>query len=145
MVSPNLLPEFRLTMVTTSPFEPRRRSRAFEEDDALRRVREHLEANLDRRVLLSEAAAVAGFERTYFSAYFREKVGITFVRWMNAVRVTKAIEILRTEPRSTISDVAARVGYTDLRTFERNFVKLTGQNPSSWRVRLAPEEPTTGS
>ena len=142
-MTPNLLPEFKLTVVTTSPFEPSRRSRAIEEDEALLRVREHLEANLDRRVLLSEAAEVAGFERTYFSAYFRDKVGITFVRWMNAVRITKAIEILRSEPRITISKVAARVGYTDIRTFERNFVKLTGENPSRWRVKLAPSKPST--
>ena len=130
--SPLPLPEFRLTTVTTSPFEPRRRSRTFEENDRLRRVREHLEDNISRRLPLAEAARIAGFESTYFSSYFRKKVGITYVRWMNALRIAHSIEILRTS-MAEIGAISKTVGYSDLRTFERNFSRLTGQTPSAFR------------
>lgn len=126
------LPEFRLTSVTTSPFEPRRRTRIIEEDSALYAVRLHLARNAHRRVPLAEAAEVAGFERTYFSHYFRKKVGITYVRWMNAIRIARAIEILRASDER-IADVSKMAGYSDLRTFERNFKRLTGQSPSNFR------------
>lgn len=130
--SPLPLPEFRLTTVTTSPFEPRRRSRTFEENERLRRVREHLEDNISQRLPLAEAARIAGFESTYFSSYFRKKVGITYVRWMNALRIAHAIELLRIS-KAEIGAISKTVGYSDLRTFERNFSRLTGQTPSAFR------------
>ncbi len=107
---------------------------AFERDTSLRLVREHIERNFTRRISLSEAADVAGFERTYFSAYFHKKVGITYTRWLNALRVSRSLDLLRSTIMP-ISNIARQVGYRDLRTYERNFKRLVGLTPSEFRAR----------
>ncbi|REJ83380.1 MAG: AraC family transcriptional regulator [Acidobacteria bacterium] len=113
----------------------KRSSPALDADEALRSVREHVEDNFERQVPLAEAADVAGFERTYFSHYFHKKTGVTYVRWLNALRISRSISFLRNREMS-ISEVAEQVGYRDLRTFERNFKRFLGCTPSSFRRGL---------
>lgn len=100
----------------------------------LARLRRHVEDNIHRRVALSEAAQIAGFERTYFSQYFHERVGVTYSRWINAMRVSRAIELL-VHTHLTCSEICAAIGYRDVRTFQRNFKRLTSHTPSSFRHR----------
>jgi transcriptional regulator GlxA family with amidase domain len=107
-------------------------ARAFWNDTGLKRVQEHLRQHLDRPLPLARAAEIAGFEYTYFSEYFHRRVGITFVRWVNALRVSRALELL-IDTELPISEIAARSGYRDARTLQRNFKQLTGQQPKSLR------------
>lgn len=113
----------------------RRSSPALDADEALRSVKAHIEDNFERKVPLGEAADVAGFERTYFSHYFHKKTGVTYVKWLNALRVSRAINHLRDRSLS-ISEVAEKVGYRDLRTFERNFKRFVGTTPTAFRRDL---------
>ncbi|HUP23200.1 MAG TPA: AraC family transcriptional regulator [Thermoanaerobaculia bacterium] len=99
---------------------------AFWGDPALRRVQEFLRQHPDQPFPLGLAAEIAGLEYTYFSQYFHRRVGITFVRWVNALRVSKALELL-IDTDLPIAEIAVRTGYRDARTLQRNFKQLTGQ------------------
>ncbi|HVS15765.1 MAG TPA: AraC family transcriptional regulator [Thermoanaerobaculia bacterium] len=99
----------------------------------LTRLQRHVASNIHRRVPLAEAARVAGFERTYFSQYFHDKVGVTFSRWVNAMRVSRAIELLL-HTQLSCAEVCAAVGYRDIRTFQRNFKRLAGTSPTAFRA-----------
>lgn len=102
------------------------------DDEPLARVREHVLENLERQCPLSDAASIAGLERTYFSSYFHSKVGIPYKRWINAVRVSRSLRLL-TETELRVDEVAERIGFNDVRTFQRNFNRLTGMTPSGFR------------
>jgi transcriptional regulator GlxA family with amidase domain len=101
----------------------------------LTRLQRHVATNIHRRVPLAEAARVAGFERTYFSQYFHDKVGVTFSRWINAMRVSRAIELLL-HTHLSCAEVCAAVGYRDVRTFQRNFKRMTDATPATFRARF---------
>jgi transcriptional regulator GlxA family with amidase domain len=105
---------------------------AFWGDPGLRRVQEHLRQHIDQPFPLGRAAEIAGLEYTYFSEFFHRRVGITFVRWVNALRVSRALELL-IDTELPIAEIALRTGYRDVRTMQRNFKQLTGQQPNALR------------
>jgi AraC-like DNA-binding protein len=105
---------------------------AFWNEPGLKRVQEYLRQHLELPFPLARAAELAGLEYTYFSEFFHRRVGITFVRWVNALRVSRALELL-IDTDLPISEIAARIGYRDERTLQRNFKQLTGHQPKGLR------------
>jgi AraC-like DNA-binding protein len=105
---------------------------AFWNEPGLKRVQEYLRQHLELPFPLARAAELAGLEYTYFSEFFHRRVGITFVRWVNALRVSRALELL-IDTDLPISEIAARIGYRDERTLQRNFKQLTGHQPKALR------------
>ncbi|WP_309121897.1 helix-turn-helix domain-containing protein [Paenibacillus sp.] len=69
----------------------------------------------------------------YLSTYFKEKTGMNFLDAVNDVRIRKARELLDRASGLKIQDVAARVGYQNLNSFNRMFKKFTGLTPSEYR------------
>lgn len=108
------------------------RQRAFAFDERLAQVRQYCETNLEKKITLSKAAAVAGLEYTYFSSYFHSTVGVRFGDWLRYRRVLKAQELLRTT-RSPIAEVAEASGFGNLRTFQRAFRRVSGMTPRAFR------------
>ncbi len=103
----------------------------------LKRLREYVEQSYSEPISLGKAAGIAALESSYFSAYFRAKVGITFTEWLRQVRVEKAMELMKASDFS-ITEVAYEVGFGDLRTFERAFKKHTLTTPREFRKSVAP-------
>ena len=110
---------------------------AFEYYSRLGRVRNYIRANPGQRIRLSEAASIAGMERTYFSAFFRTKVGIPFSHWLSCHRVETAIQLMKSH-NIAISELALKVGFQDLRTFERHFKRHTGSTPRDVKLSVRP-------
>ena len=106
----------------------------------LQRVRDHLLSTIAEPLSAERAAEVASLSPNYFSTYFRQRVGVSFSHWSHGVRVSLALELLRTSDLG-ISEVAFRVGYRDLRTFERAFKRVVRMTPRSFRARVLPRGP----
>jgi AraC family transcriptional regulator len=103
----------------------------------LRNVHEYIASNLSQDVSLSEAAAVAGMEKKYFSTFFHKKVGICFRYWLMSVRVEEARRLMRLRDFS-ITEIAFMIGFRDLRTFERAFKRCTGLTPREFKRLVEP-------
>ena len=106
--------------------------KVFEYYSRLGRLREYVDTNYSERITLETAAQVALLESTYFSSYFKKRVGISFSEWLRQVRVTKAIALMR-DTDFSITRIAFDVGFDGLRTFERAFKKHTGRTPVKFR------------
>ena len=104
---------------------------------ALRRVHDFASENYSGPIPLEKAAAVAAMEKTYFSSFFHSKVGITFSKWLQYLRVAQAVKLLETGDYS-ITEVAFQVGFNDLRTFERTFKKWSNLTPREFRRLASP-------
>ena len=105
---------------------------AFEYYRRLSRLKHYVDEHYSERIRLSDAAGVVALERTYFSKFFHSKTGVCFKDWLALERITHAIELIDRR-NFTIPGVATRVGYTDLRTFERAFKRYVGITPREYR------------
>ncbi len=104
----------------------------------LNRLRQYVEQSYSEPIPLEKAAGIAALESSYFSTYFRAKVGITFTDWVRQVRVEKAMKLMKASDFS-ITEVAYEVGFGDLRTFERAFKKHTLTTPIEFKKSVRPE------
>ena len=111
-----------------------RQAKAYE---YIRRLELLLEDQPEISVTLSDLAYIVDLERTYCCKVFRSITGKSFSQWIRRIRIKKARELLRCSAHS-ITDISHAVGYTDITTFERNFLREVGVNPTTFR-RAVPE------
>jgi AraC-like DNA-binding protein len=108
---------------------------AFEYYPRLTRVRDFVRQNLEDSISLAQAAEVAAMEKTYFSFFFHEKVGVTFRDWLQYLRITRALEMMAEQDHS-ITEIAFAVGFNELSTFQKAFKRWTSLTPRDFK-RLA--------
>jgi YesN/AraC family two-component response regulator len=101
------------------------------------KVNEFVQKNYSEKIKIDDVAKIANLERKYFSVYFKKNTGICFRDWLSWVRIQKAISLME-EHNYQITEISYSVGFSDLRTFERAFKKMTGYTPSSFKSRLKP-------
>ena len=69
----------------------------------------------------------------YISHLFSDKLHISFNDYVNSLRVSHACRYLR-DGTLSVTEVAAKVGFGTLRTFNRAFSKQIGCTPSAYRA-----------
>lgn len=80
-------------------------------------------------ISFKDASKYMNFSETYFSKYFKRQAGMTFSQYLNVVRIEKAVEFLNLDPAVKISDLAMKCGFSTLRSFNREFVRIVGYTP----------------
>ena len=103
----------------------------------LERVRAYVADNLTEEITLEDAANVAAMERTYFSYFFRQKLGVTFSSWLQYLRVSRALDLIRSRDHS-ITEVAFAVGFNELSTFQKAFKRWTSLTPRDFKKLARP-------
>ena len=81
---------------------------------------------------VSQTAEYIGLNSTYFSKLFKELEGQTFLEYLNAYRINKARQMLKTDGRS-VKETALMCGFGSSQSFIRVFKKYTGQTPGEYR------------
>lgn len=81
-----------------------------------------------QEITFSQAAAMMGLSDSYFSRYFHKMSGMTFSRYLNTIRIEKAMEMLK-EDRYTVTEISYRCGFETIRHFNRVFKEITGMTP----------------
>jgi AraC-like DNA-binding protein len=99
------------------------------------RILDHVHQHYDQPLALKELATVIGLNAAYLSDLFTRTVGLSFRKYLAAVRLDKAKELL-SDPTKQIAEVAYSVGYTDANQFRRAFKHWTGLAPAAWRSCL---------
>ena len=110
-----------------------------QESDILRRSLDYIARNYHNRISLDDVSAYVGYSPKYFSRYFKDQTGITFVNYLNRLRIQAAKELLA-DPNIVIKDVAARVGFENINTFFRVFKQFEGVTPGQYRAAHAPAQ-----
>jgi AraC-like DNA-binding protein len=103
----------------------------------LGRVQEFVDQHYSEEISLEKAASQAAMEKTYFSFFFRKKVGVTFSSWLQYLRVAKAMSMMETMDYS-ITEVAFAVGFQELSTFQKAFKKWTHLTPREFKKLARP-------
>ena len=85
---------------------------------------------------MQDAAAALRYSDAYFCKLFKQCFKVNFSAYLNEYRGNKARQLIL-DPRLSLKDIGAAVGYSDANYFTRVFKRLTGQTPSEYRVAAA--------
>jgi AraC family transcriptional regulator len=107
-------------------------STAASHQEAVKRVILAMRACLDQRFTLHSLASIANSSPFHFNRVFRRVTGIPPLRFLYALRLEFAKQLLLTTDASVI-DVCYEVGYNSLGTFTRRFTDLLGVSPTRLR------------
>jgi AraC-like DNA-binding protein len=102
--------------------------------DALRRVEEYVDANLDSTLDIGELAGILRMSPSHFTRSFNRSVGTTPHRYVIQCRVAKARELL-SKTNLPLTDIALDIGFSDQSHFSRRFQELVGVPPGAYRRR----------
>ncbi len=95
-------------------------------------IDKYVEERLSGELMLRDVAQAFAFSPGYFSALFKEEMGVTFSDYMTGKRMRKAGELLGDRALS-IAEVAERVGYRNMTHFHRQFRDFFGMKPGQYR------------
>ena len=73
-----------------------------------------------------------GYDYSYISKQFKQKIGISFNKYVNLLRIQKCQKLIR-ETQMTFSEIMVKCGFSSLRSFDRSFKILTGQSPTEYK------------
>lgn len=97
----------------------------------IREILMYIEENYDRDISLYQIADEAGMNAAYLSALFKGETGISYVKYLTELRVSKAKEFLAEGYR--VTEVSEMVGYHNYRYFCDVFKKSTGITPNEYK------------
>lgn len=92
----------------------------------------YVKSHVDQPISLEDAAAEVQLSKGYFSFLFKKEMGVNFTKYVNQHKNTVACELLKTS-NLNISEIAYRVGITDVRAFSKKFHAMNGTTPSQYK------------
>lgn len=95
---------------------------------------DYIYQNFAGDINLEMTAEYVNKSKNYFSYLFKKELGISFIEYLNKVRVEEAKKLLDTTDDKTY-EISEKVGYSDYKYFSSVFKKLTGFSPSQYKKR----------
>jgi AraC-like DNA-binding protein len=100
--------------------------------DRLNKVIDYIMRNFDQDITLPKAASNANMSLTSFCNFFKGNYRLTFVEYLNTVRVGHACKLLFEKDRNIV-EVAYECGYNSLANFNKQFKKYKQMTPTEYR------------
>jgi len=97
-------------------------------------IKKFVEKNYMQKITLDDTAKRFFMSPGYFSHFFKNEVGISFISFVNMYRISQAEEMLQ-ETRRNISEIAFMTGFGSLSQFNRTFKDVKGISPRDFRKK----------
>lgn len=94
----------------------------------------YLEEHYKNRITLEEISTHIGFSKEHFCRFFKKNFRMTFVNYLNQMRIKKA-EYLLLNTNLKVIDIALEAGFEDSNYFTSIFKKETKMTPSDYRKK----------
>lgn len=106
--------------------------------DRFSKITEYVLRNFHREISLKEVADEANMATTTFCNFFKEHFRMTFVEYLNSIRIGHVCKLLSSQDK-TIIEIAYECGFNNLANFNRQFKRLKGMTPKEYRKLLEAE------
>jgi AraC family transcriptional regulator len=98
----------------------------------VRRVRDHIDSNIDRSIKIQTLAKLVNLSVCYFTRAFKQSVGVTPRHYLTCRRLERTMGLLSGTDMS-LSDIAFATGFADQSHFSRCFRQHLGMSPREYR------------
>ena len=102
------------------------------ESNMILRAITYVSENFTETITLDTAATALGISKYDVSRLFSSAIKMTFVKYVNFMRISYAIELLE-QTRHSVLHIALQSGFDTLRTFNRVFKAHTNMTPMQYR------------
>ena len=100
--------------------------------DRIRKIITYVEEHYREPISLQDISDHLGLTREYFCRFFKKNMGVSFLNYLNEVRLSHIYKELQNTD-APISEIMENNGFTNQKLFNRTFKKLYDQTPSSVR------------
>lgn len=101
-------------------------------DPRIEKVIDYIKDNYSESFSLDELSKVSALSKNHLMRLFRKRTGFSPWQYLTAYRMSRAINMLK-NTKLNISEVSAKIGYHDLRRFERLFKLKTKISPLEFK------------
>lgn len=91
--------------------------------------------NFKNEISLAMVSEIANMNPSAFSRYFKKIQGITFIQYVNNIRVGYACKLLIREEMNII-EICLESGFNNLSNFNRHFRKMYKMSPKEYRLKF---------
>jgi len=98
----------------------------------VRRLREHIDSNIDQRIEVKRLAQLANLSVYYFVRAFKQSIGVTPRDYLTRRRLERTMELL-SGSEMPISEIALAAGFADQSHCARRFRQHVGMSPRAYR------------
>src|SRR5699024_4114970 len=100
--------------------------------DAIYNAIKHIEENYTEDITMDDIVKVSMLSQSYFSYIFKSITRKTFIEYLNGIRISKAMELLRTTDERVL-DICLKVGFNNVNHFNKLFKQAVGISPMQYR------------
>lgn len=100
---------------------------------------EYINSHYNEDISLGSICAQYAISVSYFSDLLKKELGCSLVNYITKLRIDNSCTLLQNSALS-VTDIACRVGYQDVRYFFRVFKKHQGMTPMQYRKQFTCEE-----
>lgn len=100
------------------------------------KVCRYIEENISQKISLSDAARLVNMSDSAFSHFFKRQTSISFITYVNNLRVAKACDLLSSTTRSA-SEICYDCGFNNKSNFIRIFTKRKNMTPIEYRNHIS--------
>lgn len=94
---------------------------------------EYIDTHYKQNISLTDISHLFGMSRSTFCAVFPQYTGLSLRNYIAQKRILEAQILLRAHPEMPLNQIAAEIGYEEMSTFYRNFLRFAGISPSEYR------------
>ncbi|NNU33504.1 AraC family transcriptional regulator [Mucilaginibacter sp. S1162] len=103
--------------------------------DRFGKVTEYIMRNFDKEITLPEVASIANMAVTTFCNFFKDHFRVTFVEYLNTVRIGYACKLLADDDHNIV-EIAYESGFKNLANFNRQFKRFKNMTPTEYRKTI---------
>ncbi|WP_337913349.1 AraC family transcriptional regulator [Cohnella zeiphila] len=100
--------------------------------DWIKQCRSFMDLHATEGITVRQVADLAGVHRSYFSNEFTRQTGISPVKYLQRIRMEKAVRLLK-DTDATVTEIALSLGYPNLHSFTRAFKMYYEASPLAVR------------
>ncbi|MEN8230313.1 MAG: AraC family transcriptional regulator [Bacteroidota bacterium] len=102
----------------------------------IRKVKRYIELNFDKPFSLKDLSGLGNLSETYLCGQFSRFFGYPPIEYRTRVRLNHATQLLR-DHNLRISEIAQRIGYSDVYHFSKQFKQHLGISPGKFRQQMS--------
>lgn len=101
-------------------------------NEMVRFITDYVQKNFMEKLSLKEITGKYNYSLAHISHTFKKETDMTFQEYLQSVRIRESCRLL-TNTTKAVAEIAALVGYTDMKFFNQVFKRQTGMTPRQFR------------